>query len=154
MSAKVFLSLFLFFLFFLLVWLFDVALFLKWSLVSTFYFLLSDRSVKPNCRFSCLSVSAVSFFKLAHNGLAVWLVADFGARHCQATMKFEASYNLQYLHYLGNKIYRMLCTCNSFYLFFNKYPDTEDQSINFSEPNCINSPVNSFAPFFSLSSIK
>jgi hypothetical protein len=30
---------------------------------------------------------------IAHNGWRYVFVADFGARHCQTTMKFEASHN-------------------------------------------------------------
>jgi hypothetical protein len=35
-----------------------------------------------------------SAVKIGYNGQRYVFVADFGARHCQATMKFEASYNL------------------------------------------------------------
>jgi len=35
---------------------------------------------------------AVGFQHVAQR-LAVWLVADFVARHCQATIKFEASHS-------------------------------------------------------------
>jgi hypothetical protein len=30
---------------------------------------------------------------IAHNGQRYVFVADFGTRHCQATMKFEASHS-------------------------------------------------------------
>jgi len=33
---------------------------------------------------------------LATNGWRYVFVADFGARHCQAVMKFEASHNLSF----------------------------------------------------------
>jgi len=45
---------------------------------------------------------------MLHNGQRYVFVADFGARHCQAAMKFEASHNLSFQHCLGNKIYRLL----------------------------------------------
>jgi hypothetical protein len=54
---------------------------------------------KPNvleCALALMSVIlfiVVVFFTLTGNEQRYVFVADFGARHCQTTMKFEASYN-------------------------------------------------------------
>ena len=69
--------------------------------------------------FLSVYVSTVGRHSITGNVWRYVFVADFGARHCQDTIRFEASHNRSNLHYLGNKIYRMLAfRCSFFSQFF------------------------------------